>query len=84
MWTYFFLKVPAQLSLQNFPMKKRDPVLRLSRMWPYWVHDDKSLLLMEMQTVWVAHMEFPLTAVTMVMSEVGMTYLHRWPCAGAI
>ena len=47
----FFVKVAAQLSSQNFPMERRDPVLRLSRMWPDWDDDDKSLLLIGMRKV---------------------------------
>ena len=84
MWTCFFVKVAVQFSSQNIPMERRDPVLRLSRIWPYWADDDKSLLLMGVRTVWVARMEFPLVAVTMGLSEVGITSFQRWTCAGAI
>ena len=78
------MKVAAQLSSQNFPMERRDPILRLSRMWTDWADDDKSLLLMGMRTVSVACMDFTLAAVTMGSLEVGMTSLQRWPCAGAM
>ena len=84
MWIYFFVKVAAQLSSQNFPMEIRDPVLRLSRMWPDWDDNDKSLLLMGIRTVWVARMEFQTATITMGPPEFGMIYLQRWPCAGAI
>ena len=53
-------------------------------MWLDWADGNNYLLLIRMRTVWVAHMEFPLAAVTMGPSEVGMTNFHRWPCAGAI
>ena len=44
-------------------------------MWTDWADDDKSLLLMGMQAVWVACMDFPLADVTMGLSEVDMIYL---------
>ena len=80
----FFVEVSAQLLSQNFPMERRYPVFRLSRMWLGWADDDKSLLLMGIRMVWVARMDFLSATVTMGPSEVGMTSLHRWSCAGAI
>ena len=65
MWKYSFVNISAQLSSNNFPMERRDPILRLSRMWPDWADDDKPLLLRGMRMVWVSHMEFPLAAVMM-------------------
>ena len=71
------MKVAAQFSSQNFLMERRDPVLRLSIMWLDWADGNNYLLLIRMRTVWVARMEFPLAAVTMGPSEVGMTSLQR-------
>ena len=82
--TCSFVKVAAQLSSQNFPMEKRDPVLSLSRIWPYWAEGDKYLLLMGMRTVWVVRMEFPLDAVMMELLEVIIKYLKRLPCSREI
>ena len=41
MCTCYFVKVAAQLSSQNFPMERRDPVLSFSMMWTYSSDDDK-------------------------------------------
>ena len=78
------MKIAAQFSSQNFPVERRDPVLRLSMMWPDWSDDNKYFLLRGMRTVWLARMQFPLLAVKMGPLEVGVASLYRCPCAGTI
>ena len=63
--TLYFVNILVQSSSQSWPVDTRDPDFRLSRMWPD-IAELESSGASGILTDWVALIEFPLAALTVV------------------